>query len=146
MLPGIIARGPKHAKCTFSMNVHYNSVQKVHSVRAKARHAMADTQISMSEARQQLARLVNRVAYGGERIVLEAHGEPKAALVSIEDLERLRAEPAVRPSPTEVLQRLAALRERIGQRMEAAGIHPEESTEAIRQIREERDDEILGLR
>lgn len=107
---------------------------------------MADTQISMSEARQQLARLVNRVAYGGERIVLEAHGEPKAALVSIEDLERLRAEPAVRPSPTEVLQRLAALRERIGQRMEAAGIHPEESTEAIRQIREERDDEILGLR
>jgi prevent-host-death family protein len=107
---------------------------------------MADTQVSMSEARQQLARLVNRVAYGGERIMLEAHGEPKAALVSIEDLERLQAEPAARPSATDVLQRLAALRERIGQRMEAAGIQPGDSTEMIRQMREERDDEIGGLR
>ncbi len=107
---------------------------------------MADTQISMSEARQQLARLVNRVAYGGERIVLEAHGEPKAALVSIEDLERLRAEPAMRPSSSDVLQRAAALRERIRAWQEAHNVQPEDSTETIRQMREERDDEILGLR
>jgi len=107
---------------------------------------MADTQISMSEARQQLARLVNRVAYGGERIVLEAHGEPKAALVSIQDLERLRAEADVRPSPTDVLQRAAALRERIRVWQGAHNIQPEDSTEMLRQMREERDDEILGLR
>lgn len=106
---------------------------------------MADTQISMSEARQQLAHLVNRVAYGGERIVLQAHGEPRAALVSIEDLERLQADPATRPSPTDVLQRLAALRERIWQRMEAAGVQAENTTEMIRQMREEHDDEIHGL-
>jgi prevent-host-death family protein len=107
---------------------------------------MADLQISMSEARQQLARLVNRVAYGGERIVLQAHGEPRAALVSIEDLERLQAEPAARPSSTNVLERAAALRERVRVWQEAHNIQPEDSTEIIRQMREERDDEILGLR
>jgi PHD/YefM family antitoxin component YafN of YafNO toxin-antitoxin module len=35
--------------------------------------------------------LVNRVAYGGERIILTSRGNPKAVLVSMEDYERLAA-------------------------------------------------------
>ena len=33
--------------------------------------------------------LVNRVAYGGERIILTSRGRPKAALVSMLEYERL---------------------------------------------------------
>jgi prevent-host-death family protein len=39
--------------------------------------------------RNNLADAINRVAYAGERIVLERRGKGVAALVSMEDLERL---------------------------------------------------------
>jgi prevent-host-death family protein len=42
--------------------------------------------VSTAEARQNLADLVNRVAYGKERIVLTRHGKEIAAIVPIEDL------------------------------------------------------------
>ncbi len=53
---------------------------------------MAD--ISTADARRNLAELVNRVAYGKERVVLTRHGKQLCALVPIEDLsflDRLRA-------------------------------------------------------
>lgn len=51
-------------------------------------------EIPTAEARRQLADLVNRVAYGKERVVLTRHGRAVAALVPMEDLsllERVRA-------------------------------------------------------
>ena len=44
-----------------------------------------------SEARSRFADLVNRVAYGKERIVIQVRSRPKAALVPFEDLELLEA-------------------------------------------------------
>ena len=44
----------------------------------------------IGQVKRDISDLVNRVAYRGERIVLTSRGEPKAALVSIEDYERLR--------------------------------------------------------
>ncbi|SEG84903.1 prevent-host-death family protein [Thermomonospora echinospora] len=44
----------------------------------------------MTKARQVLADLVNRVAYGGEHVVLTRHGRVVAAIVSPEDLELLQ--------------------------------------------------------
>jgi len=49
--------------------------------------------MTTAEARKQLAEVVNRVAYGKERVVLTRHGREVAALVPLEDLkllERLR--------------------------------------------------------
>ncbi len=43
----------------------------------------------MTEARARLADLANRVAYGGERVVLTRHGRPFVALISAEDLSLL---------------------------------------------------------
>lgn len=43
----------------------------------------------MTEARAQLADLANRVAYGGEHVVLTRHGRPFVALISAEDLSLL---------------------------------------------------------
>ena len=48
---------------------------------------MAD--FTISKAREQLADLVNRAAYGKERVGLTRHGRRVAAIVSIEDLALL---------------------------------------------------------
>jgi prevent-host-death family protein len=48
----------------------------------------------VTQARAELAELVNRVGYTGERIVLTRHGRPLAALVPVEDLEALERRPA----------------------------------------------------
>lgn len=45
--------------------------------------------IATTEAREELAELVNAVAWGGQRIILQRHGKNVAALVSMEDLEAL---------------------------------------------------------
>ncbi|MCF1511151.1 type II toxin-antitoxin system Phd/YefM family antitoxin [Streptomyces glomeratus] len=48
-------------------------------------------EIPVTQARAELADLINRVVYGGERVVVTRHGKPLAALVSAADLERLAA-------------------------------------------------------
>ena len=45
--------------------------------------------ISISEVKTSFSKLINRAAYGQERIVVTSHGQPKAALISIDDLQRL---------------------------------------------------------
>lgn len=51
--------------------------------------------LKVTEARDKLAELCNRVSYQGERIVLDRRGKAVAVLVSVEDLEALeRAEDA----------------------------------------------------
>ncbi|MFJ3672634.1 type II toxin-antitoxin system Phd/YefM family antitoxin [Streptomyces sp. NPDC090106] len=50
-------------------------------------------EIPVTQARAELADLINRVVYGGERVVVTRHGKPLVALVSAADLERLEASP-----------------------------------------------------
>jgi prevent-host-death family protein len=47
--------------------------------------------IPISDARQNLGELCNRVAYGGERLVIARRGRSRVALVPIEDLKLLEA-------------------------------------------------------
>jgi prevent-host-death family protein len=53
--------------------------------------SVVDEAVSMSavEARENLAEVINRVAYGDERIVLTRHGKALVAMVPIDDLEAL---------------------------------------------------------
>jgi len=48
-------------------------------------------QVNIVEVRAKLADTINRVAYGGERVVLERRGQGVAALVSMEDLKVLES-------------------------------------------------------
>lgn len=48
----------------------------------------------MTQARADLAELVNRVGYSGERILLTRHGKALAALVPVSDLDELERPPA----------------------------------------------------
>jgi antitoxin Phd len=45
--------------------------------------------IATSHARDGFAQLVNRVAFGGERIIIQRRGEELVALISIDDLVHL---------------------------------------------------------
>jgi prevent-host-death family protein len=47
--------------------------------------------VGVNRARDILGELVNRAGYGGERIPLTRNGKQVAALVSMKDVERLRA-------------------------------------------------------
>jgi prevent-host-death family protein len=54
---------------------------------------------SIAELRSNLAELINRVAYGRERVTLERRGRPVAVLVSLADAKRLaRLDAAPNPS------------------------------------------------
>ncbi|MEU6683972.1 type II toxin-antitoxin system Phd/YefM family antitoxin [Streptomyces sp. NPDC046832] len=46
-------------------------------------------EIPVTQARAELADLINRVVYAGERVVVTRHGKPLVALVSADDLRRL---------------------------------------------------------
>ncbi|MHB1739369.1 MAG: type II toxin-antitoxin system Phd/YefM family antitoxin [Actinomycetes bacterium] len=58
----------------------------------------SELQVSVTDARGQLADLVNRVAYTGEQVTLTRHGRPVAVLVSVADAERARGALAEEPS------------------------------------------------
>lgn len=47
------------------------------------------TVISVSELKNTISQVLNRAAFGRERIVIASRGRPKAAVISIEDLELL---------------------------------------------------------
>lgn len=48
-----------------------------------------NTQVSIGQIKRDISELVNRVNYAGDRIILTSRGKPKAALVSMQDFERL---------------------------------------------------------
>jgi prevent-host-death family protein len=47
------------------------------------------TVISVSEMKDSLSEILNRAAYGRERIIIASRGKPKAAVISVEDLQLL---------------------------------------------------------
>ncbi|MFJ8636204.1 type II toxin-antitoxin system Phd/YefM family antitoxin [Streptomyces sp. NPDC093568] len=66
-------------------------------------------EIPVTQARAELADLINRVVYGGERVVVTRHGKPLVALVSAADLERLDALDA--PVEDQVISAVSSVRE-----------------------------------
>ncbi|MFG2133443.1 type II toxin-antitoxin system Phd/YefM family antitoxin [Streptomyces sp. NPDC048751] len=66
-------------------------------------------EIPVTQARAELADLINRVVYGGERVVVTRHGKPLVALVSAADLERLDELDA--PADEQVISSVSAVRE-----------------------------------
>ena len=66
-------------------------------------------EIPVTQARAELAELINRVVYGGERVVVTRHGKPLVALVSAADLERL--ERLQEPVESQVATSVSAVRE-----------------------------------
>ena len=69
--------------------------------------------ISIGELERDLSGVINQAAYGKERIVIVSRGKPKAAMIGMEDLERLRKMSSYdREAQIAWLARADALRER----------------------------------
>jgi len=66
-------------------------------------------EIPVTQARAELADLINRVVYGAERVVVTRHGKPLVALVSAADLERLEKLDAV--GDEQVISSVSGVRE-----------------------------------
>ncbi|GAB2851143.1 type II toxin-antitoxin system Phd/YefM family antitoxin [Streptomyces deserti] len=66
-------------------------------------------EIPVTQARAELADLINRVVYGGERVVVTRHGKPLVALVSADDLRRL--EDQQEPAEEQVISAVSTVRE-----------------------------------
>ncbi|MFJ9538999.1 type II toxin-antitoxin system Phd/YefM family antitoxin [Streptomyces sp. NPDC101225] len=66
-------------------------------------------EIPVTQARAELADLINRVVYGNERVVVTRHGKPLVALVSAADLERLDA--LDQPAEDQVVSAVSRVRE-----------------------------------
>jgi len=100
---------------------------------------------SISQIKRDISQLVNRVTYGGERIILTSRGRPKAALVSLADLQRLLAPGDAaeeRARELAILDQARALRAQIAARV--GGLLPDSALE-LQELRDERD-ELCGLR
>jgi prevent-host-death family protein len=77
--------------------------------------------VRITDIRDNLADALNRVAYGGERIVLERRGKGVAALVSLDDLatlERLEDESDIKAARKALKEKggvpLEAIKKRLG--------------------------------
>jgi prevent-host-death family protein len=73
--------------------LHYTCYQDSATIVMRGgREKVAETRVAIGQVKRDISELVNRVAYGGERVILTSRGKPKAALVSMADYERLRRE------------------------------------------------------
>lgn len=100
---------------------------------------MGTEKASVALAKNTLSSLINKVAYGKTRVVLESRGKPKAALISTEDLERLEHLEQRDASPQnrlKILVQAQALRGKIRRRRKK--ILPN-SADRLNQLREQRD-------
>jgi prevent-host-death family protein len=94
---------------------------------------------SVAQAKNTLSSLINKVAYGKTRVLLESRGKPKAALVSAEDLARLEQLEREKESPESRFHTLAqaqALRRKIYRRRKKA---LSDSAKLLNRLREQRD-------
>ncbi len=106
------------------------------------------TTVSIAEVKNMFSTLINRVAFGRERIVLTSRGKPKAALVSIEDLRRLESQEAIIVGDSQEQRKAAlalaqAVREMSLRRR--GGVPFSDVAEELNQLREERDLELSSV-
>lgn len=106
---------------------------------------MMDKHVNMSigEAKNRLSSLINEVVYAGKRIILNSHGRPKAAIISLDELKRFEEmQRTLFPSKSDRLLKLAKaeeVREKIFRRKKKV---LSDSSDDLQRIRKERIDEF----
>src|SRR5207302_7202078 len=66
------------------------------------------TRVSLAEAKAKLSAVVDDVRRTSRRYLIERHGRPAAAIISVEELERLEASDLLGPSPAGALALVGA--------------------------------------
>ena len=104
-------------------------------------NAKPEIYVSIGEMKKRLSELTNRVAFGGERIILTSRGRSKAVLVNIEDYERLKQLQSDKQNRLDDLQTIRNHRQNIlARRRQPVDV---DIVELIHDAREERTDAII---
>jgi len=96
--------------------------------------------VSATEARVHFGEIMRRVVETNTPVVVERDGKPQVVVLSVQTYERLRN--GTQAQDWRVL--LKQCHERIRSELDGRSLPPPEET--IRQMREERDAQLLGLR
>jgi prevent-host-death family protein len=96
---------------------------------------MTTMKISVRKARESFSEIINKVAMTGERVVITSKNKPKAAIVSLKDMESLEDKSLKRARRLAHLERLKEIRQKLAKK----GI-VSDSVATLRRIREERTD------
>lgn len=109
---------------------------------------MVETFAPIGRVKRDISDLINRVAYGGERIILTSRDKPKAVLVSMDDYEHLkRIEAGERQAQWQSwLAQADALVEDVLRRRGGEPIPVDELMASDREEREAQSERILGCR
>ena len=105
-----------------------------------------DERVSIGRVKRDISELVNRVAFGGERIVLTSRGNPKAVLIGLDDYAAL-GEPERQDRARRMarwLERAEKLADGITERRGGEALDVESLLEANRRDLEDRDAGLLG--
>ncbi len=93
--------------------------------------------INIRKARERFSEIVNLVSIKGERIVLTSKNKPKAAIVSLKDLEVLEDRTIRKAKRLNQLERIKTIRKRLSQKGVVS-----DSVLTLKRIREERIGEL----
>jgi len=96
--------------------------------------------VSATQARVRFGEMIQRVVNDQETIIVERSGEPQVVLISLTRYERLKSAELTQGDWRETVSRA---REQIGRELNGRELPPAE--EIIRQMREERDAQLLDL-
>jgi prevent-host-death family protein len=108
---------------------------------------MDNPTVTLTQLKNELSEIVNRAAYGGQRIVILSRGKERAALIGLEDLRRLEALEADDVRKAAIQRGQKALDEaRVLREKMTPGQEYVDSVEILEQVREERLDDVLGMR
>ena len=107
---------------------------------------MPTNRVSIGQEKRDISELVNRVAFGRERIILTSRGKPKAVLVSVQDFETLeQLTTEVRQTRWAAWQQASeALTGQILARRQGGPIDVDQLWQATRAELETRDEYIVG--
>ncbi|MDP2753214.1 MAG: type II toxin-antitoxin system Phd/YefM family antitoxin [Nitrospirota bacterium] len=101
---------------------------------------MTTMKVSIRKAREKFSEIVNTVAIKGERVILVSKNKPKAAIVSLKDLELLEKPAIKRAKRLAQIERIGRIRNALLQKGVISN-----STHILRKMREERIEKFSGL-
>lgn len=107
---------------------------------------MTTQTVTLSDLKRNLGEIVNLASYGGQRIILLSRGKARAALIGMEDLHRLEASDQNRRNAYLEEQRSLLIEARLLREQMQAADQCTTSEEVLQEVREERVDDLLGMR
>jgi prevent-host-death family protein len=100
---------------------------------------MTTMKINIRKAREKFSEIVNTVAIKGERVILLSKNKPKAAIVSLKDLEALENRSITKAKRLARIERIRKIRERLAKK----GIISD-SLLTLKEVRKERVDQLTS--